>query len=236
MTYIKERRRILVVEDDIDIADLVTIYLHNQNYITHVAYNLEEATKLLEQRRPDLILCDIMLPDGTGTDWIRALRKSADLPVIFLSSRQETEDIVQGLELGDDYITKPFDPDIMVARVKKRLRPAPSTSENMVATGENVWRDGWLDLHFDRFEVRVNGKEISLPAKELQLLFLMASRPGHVFSTDYLFERIWGLDNWSDVRTVMVHLHHLRRKIENTSSTHRYIITVRGIGYKFQAR
>lgn len=119
MTYTEERRRILIVEDDIDIADLVTIYLHNQNYITHVAHTLEEATKLLEQRRPDLILCDIMLPDGTGTDWIRGLRKSADLPVIFLSSRQETEDIVQGLELGDDYITKPFDPDIMVARVKK---------------------------------------------------------------------------------------------------------------------
>lgn len=106
----------------------------------------------------------------------------------------------------------------------------------MVATSENVWRDGWLELHFDRFEVRVNGKEISLPAKEMQLLFLMASRPGHVFSTDYLFERIWGLDNWSDVRTVMVHLHHLRRKIEDTSRSHRYIITVRGIGYKFQAR
>lgn len=119
MTYIEECRHILIVEDDIDIADLVTIYLHNQNYITHVAHNLEEATQLLEQRRPDLILCDIMLPDGIGTDWIRELRKSVDLPVIFLSSRQETEDIVQGLELGDDYITKPFDPDIMVARVKK---------------------------------------------------------------------------------------------------------------------
>lgn len=238
MTSHEQTRHILIVEDDTDIAELVQIYLHHQNYSTSVAHTLKDAAKLFEERPPDLVLCDIVLPDGLGTEWIKHLRERTDLPVIFLSSRQETEDIIQGLEIADDYITKPFDPDIMAARVKKRLKSVRrySSSNNLIDPNEKVWRDGWLDLHFERYEVYVGGKELSLPTKELQLLFLMANRPGHVFSTDYLFEHIWGLNNWSDVRTVMVHIHHLRRKIENPLDSHRYIVTVRGLGYKFQIR
>ncbi|PYE49743.1 response regulator transcription factor [Paenibacillus barcinonensis] len=236
MTSHEEKRHILIVEDDTDIAELVQIYLHHQHYSTSVAHTLKDASRLFEEHAPDLILCDIVLPDGLGTDWVQLLREKTELPVIFLSSRQETEDIIQGLEIADDYMTKPFDPDIMVARVKKRIKSSKINPPYSDDSSEKVWRDGWLDIHFDRYEVAVGGNELSLPAKELQLLLLMAGRPGHVFSTDYLFEQIWGLDNWSDVRTVMVHMHHLRRKIENPLDPHRYIVTVRGVGYKFQTR
>ncbi|WP_427180184.1 response regulator transcription factor [Paenibacillus sp. TC-CSREp1] len=236
MTSREDIRHILIVEDDTDIAELVQIYLHHQHYSTSVAHTLKDAAKRFEEHAPDLVLCDIVLPDGLGTEWIYLLREKTDLPVIFLSSRQEAEDIIQGLEIADDYITKPFDPDIMVARVKKRMKSSRIIPSHPGDSNGKVWRDGWLDIHFDRYEVYVGGNELSLPAKELQLLLLMAGRPGHVFSTDYLFEQIWGLDNWSDVRTVMVHMHHLRRKIENPLDSHRYIVTVRGLGYKFQAK
>jgi len=230
MTKTTASNRILIIEDDEDIADLVNIYLQNHHYATQIVSSLKKASTVLEESPPDLVVCDILLPDGLGTAWVERMKPHLRMPVIFLSSRQETEDIIRGLELGDDYITKPFDPDILVARVKARLR-------NVIADPgkRNVWTDGSLELHFDRMEVRLHGTEVALPAKELQLLFLMASRPGHVFSVEQLFERIWGLDNWSDARTVMVHIHHLRRKIEAEPSKPRYIVTVRGIGYRFQA-
>ncbi|MNJ61602.1 Heme response regulator HssR [compost metagenome] len=123
----------------------------------------------------------------------------------------------------------------MVARVKARLRTLPATAnQDHVEAGSNEWSDGRLTLYWDSWEVRLNGEVINLPSKELQLLFLMAGHPGKVFSVEQLYEKIWGIDGWSDSRTVMVHIHHLRRKIEGDDSTHRYIATVRGIGYKFQ--
>lgn len=234
MMMSETRCDILIIEDDGDIADLISIYLRNQNYVPRVAGTLQEASRQLAVRTPDLIICDIMLPDGEGTDWVREVKGGSDVPVIFLSSRKESEDIIRGLELGgDDYITKPFDPDIMVARVKARLR-RPAVGKNNTAAGENVWSDGRLELHFGRWEVRLNGQEINLPAKELQLLFHMASHPGQVFSVERLYEQVWGINGWSDNRTVMVHIHNLRRKIEDEQSGHRYIATVRGLGYKFQ--
>lgn len=236
MNFTNKRKSILIVEDDMDIADLIDIYLRNQDYQTYIAYNLKDASALLEQKHPDLILCDIMLPDGNGKTWIQNIKLQKDLPTIFLSSLKETEDIIDGLELAEDYITKPFDPDIMVARVKSHLRRATIETGITLSSTATVYRDGWLDLNFDHFEVKVNGEEISLPVKELHLLFHMATRPGHVFSAEHLFDRIWGVDSWSDVRTVMVHIHNLRRKIEEQSGSHRYITTVRGIGYKFQIR
>nr|WP_211184474.1 response regulator transcription factor [Paenibacillus lemnae] len=222
----------MLVEDDKDIADLISIYLSNQHYITYIASSLAEAAIQLEIRKPHLIICDIMLPDGKGTDWIQAVKSRSDVPVIFLSSLKEAEDVIQGLEYADDYITKPFDPDVMVARVRARLRRLAVGKVNADAGG-HLWSDGRLDIHFGRLEVRVNGKEVSLPAKELQLLLHMARYPDRVFSVEQLFEQIWGLDSGSDSRTVMVHIHNLRRKIEDEASGHRYIGTVRGIGYKF---
>ncbi|MNW43710.1 Transcriptional regulatory protein WalR [compost metagenome] len=229
---------ILIIEDDGDIADLISIYLRSQGLVTRTAGTLMEATELFTARTPDLVICDIMLPDGEGSDWAKATKRNSGVPIIFLSSRSEVEDILLGFELGgDDYITKPFDPDIMVARVKARLRNLPAVANHdHTKAGSNEWSDGRLTLYWDRWEVRVNGEEINLPAKELQLLFLMAGHPGKVFSVEQLYEKIWGIDGWSDTRTVMVHIHNLRRKIEGDDSPHRYIATVRGIGYKFQQR
>ncbi|MFD0960247.1 response regulator transcription factor [Paenibacillus chungangensis] len=231
-----EPHHILIVEDDRDIAELIAIYLHNAGFRTSTAFTLQEADSLLEKLKPQLVLCDIMLPDGEGTDWVKRLRQRSTLPVILLSSRKEPKDIITGLELGgDDYMTKPFDPDIMVARVKAQLRRFRSAADagNMQADKERQWTDGRLELHFGRREVRVNGQELSLPAKELQLLFLLAEHPDQVFSVERLYESIWGMDGWSDQRTVMVHIHHVRRKIEEDVGLPRYILTVRGVGYKF---
>lgn len=233
MSFVAQKN-ILIVEDDGDIADLVSIYLRNQHFLTRTAATVEEASRLLKTTLPDLVICDIMLPDGDGTDWVRQWKSSTDIPVIFLSSRKETEDIILGLELSEDYITKPFDPDVMVARVKARLRK-PAVSAGGVENREKVWSDGRLQLFFDRWEIRLNGSPLNLPAKELQLLLHLAAHPRQVFSVEQLFEQIWGLDSGSDSRTVMVHIHHLRRKIEDDSSAVRYIETVRGIGYRFLA-
>ncbi|WP_238650629.1 response regulator transcription factor [Paenibacillus piscarius] len=223
---------ILIVEDDGDISDLVSIYLRNQHFRTRTAGTVQEASRLLAAKRPDLVICDIMLPDGDGRDWVGNWKGSSDIPVIFLSSRKEAEDIISGLELSEDYITKPFDPDVMVARVKASLRrpvvPAAGAEDR-----ERVWSDGRLQLFFDRWQVRLNGEPLNLPAKELQLLLHLAAHPGRVFGVEQLFEKIWGLDSRSDARTVMVHIHQLRRKIEDDSGKARYIETVRGIGYRF---
>ncbi|SHE11563.1 sigma-54 dependent response regulator [Chlamydia abortus] len=233
----RQDQDILIIEDDEDIADLISIYLRSQYYSTRTAPSLKTASQMWAERKPDLIICDIMLPDGEGTEWIQGIKPESAVPVIFLSSRSEREDIIRGLELGgDDYITKPFDPDIMVARVKARLRSFPHREQQHIQAAEDrkTWSDGRLKLSFDGWEVLLNGQPVTLSTKERQLLFLLAAHPGQVFSVEQLYEHIWGLDGWSDPRTVMVHIHNLRRKIEEDGGHHRYIVTVRGIGYKFQ--
>lgn len=258
----RQNQDILIIEDDQDIADLISIYLHSQNYSTRLAPTLDTASRMWGEKTPDLIICDIMLPDGEGTWWVEKMKKRSRVPVIFLSSRSEREDIIRGLELGgDDYITKPFDPDILVARVKARLRNfaydepqqhagngeqgqakesqlgetgAGEGDKVLAGQGGKKWSDGRLQLCFAGWEVLLDGQPVALSTKERQLLFFLASNPGQVFSVEQLYAQIWGIDGWSDQRTVMVHIHNLRRKIEEESGSHRYIATVRGIGYKFQ--
>ncbi|QCT03702.1 hypothetical protein E6C60_2991 [Paenibacillus algicola] len=232
MSY-EEQKQILIVEDDADISDLVSIYLRNQQFSTRIASTVTEASIWLQSSSFHLIICDIMLPDGNGTEWVREWKSSRDIPVIFLSSRNETEDIVEGLELSEDYITKPFDPDVMVARVRARLR-RPGIPQGNTEPTEKVWSDGRLQIFFERWEVRLQGEVLNLPSKELQLLLQLAAHPGRVFSVEQLFDSIWGLESGSDHRTVMVHIHHLRRRIEESEV--RYIETVRGIGYRFLKR
>ncbi|GAE28748.1 response regulator transcription factor [Halalkalibacter hemicellulosilyticus] len=219
---------ILLIEDDTDIAELVTIYLKHAGFQPSVASNGEIALQMLAQYDYQLIICDIILPDREGTEIIRSFREYSTTPVIFLSSKKESEDILNGFQLGgDDYITKPFDPDILVARVNAQLRRSTPTPHS------NMWTDGQLELHFRSLEVKLNGHEVPLSTKERQLLFHLAQYPNQVFTTDQLYDRIWGLEGMSDTRTVMVHIHHLRKKLERGQS--RYIVTVRGIGYKFNS-
>lgn len=224
---------ILIVEDDADIAELVSIYLKKEGYHVLIAENAEQALHLFVHASPHMIICDIKLPDRPGTEVIDEVRKHSEVPVIFLSSKKETEDIINGFELGgDDYVTKPFDPDILVARVKAQLR---RISKNNVddQSAASVWRDDRLEINFHSWEVKIGGSPIALSTKEMQMLFLFARHPNQVFTVNHLYDHIWGLEGWSDSRTVMVHIHNLRKKIEVDLSQPRYIITVRGIGYKF---
>ncbi|WP_062048963.1 response regulator transcription factor [Bacillus sp. JCM 19034] len=229
-------KKILVIEDDRDIAEILSIYLGHVGYDIAVATCGEEALSNLAQTEFDLIICDIMLPDMEGTFIIKELRKHSNIPVIFLSSKKENEDILNGFHLGgDDYVTKPFDPDILVARVQAQLKRSVKASNKEEHSSE-VWKDAHLELHFDSMDVKRNGQPVSLSTKERQLLFHLAKHPNQVFTVNQLYDLIWGLDGLSDTRTVMVHIHHLRKKLEIEASDPSYIMTVRGIGYKFNTK
>lgn len=231
-------KKLLVIEDDRDIAEILTIYLEHVGYDVTVASCGEEALSSLAQTEFHLIICDIMLPDMEGTFIIKELRKQSNIPVIFLSSKKENVDILNGFHLGgDDYITKPFDPDILVARVQAQLKRSINTNKsNESQKSTVVWKDAHLELHFDSWDVKRDGQLVSLSTKERQLLFHLAKHPNQVFTVNQLYDQIWGLDGLSDTRTVMVHIHHLRKKLELEASDPHYIITVRGIGYKFNAK
>jgi DNA-binding response OmpR family regulator len=174
-----------------------------------------------------------MLPGMDGMQFVGLVRSESDVPFLFLSSKKTPQDIVAGLKLGgDDYITKPFEPEVLVARVQASLRrcrpPARGAGERSF-----VWDDGWLQIDKERLEVFVKGAPVALPAKELQLLLHLIENPKMVFSISQLYDRIWSVNGTSDERTVMVHIHHLRKKIEKDPANPEYIVTIRGFGYKF---
>ncbi|WP_206098970.1 response regulator transcription factor [Paenibacillus nanensis] len=227
---------VMVVEDDEDIMEILTAYLRKHGYSVITAVNGLDALRLCEQGGMDLLLTDIVLPDMEGTKLTARIREQSDLPIIMMSCKKEAADIVGGLELGaDDYITKPFEPSVVIARIKSVLRrrkryEAPAASETL------LWKDDRLEIDHAACQVRVNGQAIHLFAKELQLLLLFASHPEQVFHVDQLYEQVWGWDKHSDIRTVMVHIRNLRKKIEENPAAPRYIETVRGFGYKFKAR
>jgi DNA-binding response OmpR family regulator len=233
---------VLFVEDDTDICEIIELYLQGNGMDVDVAHDAETAWQLFGSKEGgyDLLLSDIVLPDMTGKQLAMRVREQSNIPIIFISCQKEARDIIDGLELGaDDYITKPFEPDIVVARVKAQLRryradaalpgePAPSER-----TAALVWRDRRLRIDPSSCEVSVDGHYVTLFAKERQLLLFMAAYPNQVFSVEQLYGQIWGWDKISDQRTVMVHISTLRKKIESDPADPRYIVTVRGFGYKF---
>ncbi|MGG1515006.1 response regulator transcription factor [Paenibacillus oryzisoli] len=226
--------RILLIEDDPDICDLVAIYLRNEGMRVDVAMHAEQALELFQQSVYHLVVSDIMLPGMDGMQLVQQIRSRSDLPVIFLTSKKEPQDIIAGLRIGgDDYVTKPFEPEVLVARVLAGLRRYRTTIASEQSGSDDVWKDGWLTIHKKRYEVLVDNQPVKLPAKELQLLLMLLERPSQVFSVSQIYERIWGLDGISDERTVMVHIHNLRKKIEKDPANPTYIRTVRGFGYTF---
>lgn len=225
--------KILVVEDDSDILEIMTLYLRKNGFSVLSASDGSSAIRLFEDASPDLVLTDIVLPDMEGTEVAKRIRGRSQVPIILMSCKKEAQDIVHGLELGaDDYITKPFEPSVVVARVKSQLRRYRSGAKT--GSGPQVWKDERLEIDPAACQVRVNGEPIHLFAKELQLLLLLAAHPDQVFHVDQLFEKIWGWDKDSDSRTVMVHIRNLRKKIEKDPANPKYIVTVRGFGYKFK--
>jgi two-component system alkaline phosphatase synthesis response regulator PhoP len=224
------KRKVLVVDDDRKIVDLVRLYLEKDGYHVLAAYDGLRALELARYKRPDIILLDLMLPEMDGLDVCRILHAESDVPIIMLTARTTDQDKLVGLELGaDDYITKPFNPLEVVARVRAVLR---RVSKDVPQGPSEIRFD---DLVIDRrcYEVRVRGKEVNLTPTEFRLLEVLAEEPGRVFTRLELLDRIFGYDYEGFERTVDVHVKNLRQKIEPNSKHPIYIQTVYGVGYKF---
>ncbi|ADL07729.1 response regulator transcription factor [Thermosediminibacter oceani] len=226
------KEKILVVDDEPNIVELVRFNLENSGFKVITASDGQQALDLVQKEQPDLVILDIMLPGIDGLEVCRIFRRqraTRDIPVILLTAKTEEIDKVLGLEMGaDDYITKPFSPRELVARVKAVLRRA-----DKVERSDKIIKAGPITIDVERHEVFVEGERKDFTPKEFELLRLLASNPGKVFSREYLLENIWGYDYLGDTRTVDVHIRHLRQKIERNSDTPQFIETVRGIGYKF---
>ncbi|MGI6658677.1 MAG: response regulator [Dethiobacteraceae bacterium] len=224
---------ILVVDDEKTIVKGLKFALEKEHNEVLVAYDGAEALRLFQEHTPDLIVLDLMLPEVDGFEVCRQIRKSSDVPIIMLTARSDDIDKILGLELGaDDYMTKPFNPRELVARIKAILRRARSQPAD--PAGMRVIRLQDLEIDLFQHKVRVRDKEVDLTSKEFALLSLMASHPGRVFSREKLLEHVWGYDYYGDARTVDVHIRHLREKIEPDPAAPQLILTVWGAGYKFR--
>lgn len=224
------KERILVVDDERNIVELIKYNLEKEGYEVICAYDGIEAVNIAKQDRPDLIILDIMLPGQGGLEVTRILRREMRTPIIMATAKGEEIDKILGLELGaDDYVPKPFSPRELVARVKAVLRRTSGKAEE-----KDELTFGNLSLNLVKHEVRKNGTEVELKPKEFDLLKLMSTNPGKVFTRDFLLEQLWGYDYLGDTRTVDVHMRRLRQKIEDAPSSPVLLKTVHGIGYKFQ--
>jgi len=220
---------VLVVDDEPIVREVVVRYLQREGYTTLEASDGERARIMLEAQKPDLVVLDVMLPGTDGLELCRWIRSRSELPVILLTARGEEADRIVGLELGaDDYVTKPFSPRELAARVRTVLRRATPPVE----IDERLAFEG-LELDAGTREVHKEGEELKLTAKEFDLLWFLASNPRKVFSRDQLMSRVWGYEAALDTGTVTVHVRRLREKIEDRPSHPRFLQTVWGVGYRF---
>lgn len=226
-------QKILVVDDEPHILELVKYNLAQEGYEVITAHDGAQAVARARDNQPDLIILDIMLPYVDGLEVCRQLRRASSVPIIMLTAKGGELERVVGLEIGaDDYVTKPFSPRELVARVRAILRrTAGETSPAQVGP----LRGGALALDPITHEVMLGGRSVDLTAKEFDLLRLLLGHPNRVFTRDFLLEHIWGYDYYGSTRTVDMHISRLREKIEDDPSSPTYIVTVRGVGYKFKA-
>ena len=223
--------KILIADDDRNICELLRIYLEKEGSTVVLAGDGEEALEKFDQEEPDIILLDVMMPRLDGWQVCRELRKKSECPIIMITAKGETFDKVLGLELGaDDYVVKPFEPKEIVARVKAVLRrTGKANSEN---DKKEVNYDK-LTVNMTKYELKVDGKVVDTPPKELELLFHLASNPNRVYTRDQLLDEVWGFEYYGDSRTVDVHIKRLREKLEGVSEKWS-LKTVWGVGYKFE--
>ena len=227
-----EKQKILVVDDDKHIAELISLYMMKEGYETREIYDGKEAAAAVEDFQPDLILLDLMLPGMDGYQVCTEVRKTSRVPIIMLTAKGETFDKVLGLELGaDDYMVKPFEPKELLARVKAVLRRSDTKESN--AEKEIVFPN--LTINLSNYELKINGNIVEVPPKELELLYFLASNPNRVFTREQLLEEVWGFDYFGDSRTVDVHIKRLREKLEGVEANWQ-LKTVWGVGYKFEVR
>ena len=225
-------QRILVVDDEPSIREVVSLYLKRSGFQVTTAQDGQVALDLLARQGFDLVVLDLMLPKVDGLEITRRLRATTDTPIIMLTARSEEIDRILGLELGaDDYVTKPFSPQELVSRVRAVLRRVQRTDADK---GERPLIYGDLCIDPQRRLVEVKGREVSLTAREFDLLWVLARHPRQVFNRDQLLDQVWGLTEYIDGSTITVHVRRLREKIETDASDPRYIQTVWGVGYKFE--
>lgn len=225
-------RKVLIVDDEKNIVDILKFNLKKEGFDTIEAYDGEQAIDMALNQSPDIILLDIMLPKIDGFQVCRRLRQSISTPILMLTAREEEVDKVLGLELGaDDYITKPFSPRELMARVKANLRRM--VPEEPVKNAVNTVRYGELCINMDRYEVRRGENAIELTLREFELVKFLALQPGQVFSREALLEKVWGYEYYGDVRTVDVTVRRVREKLEKDPGNPEFIMTRRGVGYFF---
>lgn len=230
------KQKILIVDDDNNIAELISLYLNKECYDTKIVNDGEQALIAFEHYKPNMLLLDLMLPGIDGYQVCREIRAKSDVPIIMLSAKGEVFDKVLGLELGaDDYILKPFDSKELVARVKAVLRRfQPAKPEAYASVDIKCVEYPGLIVNLSNYSVTYDGQQIDMPPKELELLYFLASSPNQVFTREQLLDNIWGYEYVGDTRTVDVHVKRLREKIKDKPTWR--IATVWGIGYKFEVK
>jgi DNA-binding response OmpR family regulator len=227
------REKILLVDDEVEITDLIKKYLLKEDFTVNVARNAHEALEEIHNENPDLIILDIMLPDIDGIELCLEIRKLSNAPVLFLSCKSEEIDKVMALSVGgDDYISKPFLPGELIARIKAHLR-RNRLIINTVQQDHVIQYPG-IEINIDTHEVRINNELVNLSNKEFEILSILIKNPKRIYSMEQLFQMVWKMDSLEgDARTIMVYISNLRKKIELDPSNPQYIVNVRGVGYKF---
>ena len=225
-----QKEKILVVDDDKNMCDLLRMYLEKEGYAVTMAHNGIDAVNTFNSENPDLVLLDIMLPQLDGWQVCREIRKTSETPIIMVTAKDETFDKVLGLELGaDDYVTKPFDTKEIVARIKAVLRRTSAVKSGDI---KEVRYDK-LTINLSNYEMKVDGVAVDTPPKELELIYHLASNPDRVFTRDQLLDEVWGFDYYGDSRTVDVHIKRLRDKLKGVSPEWE-LRTIWSVGYKFE--
>ena len=228
-----DNQKILIVDDDENICELLRMYLNKDGFDTAIATDGEQAIDRVLTYKPDLILLDIMMPRLDGWQVCREVRKTSEVPIIMLTAKGEVFDKILGLELGaDDYISKPFDTKEVLARIKAVLRRSVEKAKN---NSIKEVRFDKLVINLTNYELIVDGKQVDTPPKELELIFHLASNPNRVYTRDQLLDEVWGFDYYGDSRTVDVHVKRLREKLENVSDKWS-LKNVWGVGYKFEVK
>lgn len=229
------KQKILIVDDDENIAELISLYMTKECFETQIVYDGESALQAADTFAPDLILLDLMLPGIDGYQVCREIRQKSQTPIIILSAKGEVFDKVLGLELGaDDYMEKPFDTKELVARVKAVLRRYKTAAPTVESPSSKQVSYPNLTINLTNYSVIYNGRNIDMPPKELELLYFLAASPNHVYTREQLLDQIWGYEYIGDTRTVDVHIKRLREKIKDHDTWR--IATIWGIGYKFEVK
>lgn len=226
------KKRILIVDDEKNIVDILKFNLNKESFDTYEAYDGKQAIEIAQKEKPDLIILDVMLPEMDGFTVCRKLRQTMQTPILMLTAREEEVDKVLGLELGaDDYITKPFSPRELMARVKANLRR--TIDDAIPQQNDEVIKYSDLEIDVNRYEVRRDSVVIDLTLREFELVKFLGIQRGQIFTRENLLEKVWGYEYFGDVRTVDVTVRRLREKLERDPSKPVYILTKRGVGYYF---